>query len=307
LSVAIGDQIYYFGGQTEVKIDKSCAVIHIFNTKSNTWTRIDTKPPKEECSILNGVAVNSNIWILSGLHWVCFDTVKGEWLDVALQLESRSYNSATYHSFAVLNDVILYYDGPRDLEEKSVVCLDTQAKSLHAQLAAYGDIPHERAYVTAIAIAENLVFMYLPYDTWSDDRAARLGELFYYDTKHVKWARVDQKNRPKKDLQYIGLSGHHLVFLQRTYEGMQNVAWTLDLRTHEWTTHPLNGSENQKTFIRCATLVNNQIYCWMNDGQLIVVDISGVNDEQGQQILQQVVAKARELLAAIKVRFPNSF
>jgi hypothetical protein len=301
LSVALGDKIYFFGGDIaydEVTTDVSCGVIFIFDVTSNVWTEINTTPPREKCSnTLRGVAVGTNIWVLESCYnyyyWHIFDTIQLRWHDTSVQLDERT---VSHHSFVVMDNKIIYYDNAMD-SDMNVVVLDTRNKTLHPQPLGYGNLPYEREDPLIVALDHETLFMYAPH-RYDVARAKKYGEMFYYDMKACKWARADTSKKQKRIdayMTYLGQFGHVLLF-----NGHGMVLWTLDLRSFTWKNYAIGepGAAPQ-VHLNAMTLKGDKIYCCMSDGQMHAV---GLEMATRQQIMTGVIARAKEKLAAVKVK-----
>jgi hypothetical protein len=310
LAIAVEDNIYYVGGRAEgnISLNELCgAVIHVFNTQSDTWSKIESLPPRKCGEIyIYGTAIGKDIWIHDQGCWICFDTVKKAWNKVVLESNgSISFAQSLYLSaIGVIGNSMYYYDGNHNTFEKKVYQLDTvtHQNCSTTDQEGFGEHPQERHETYMFAISDDILVLYAPYASYERKKAIKYGELFYYDIKEGKWARVKElQNDPTINLYayyFCGIIGTSLYFVP-TRDSNPNEWWTLDLATNSWVKKIVTGDATK--YAKYATIVGNKVYCWMSDGQMTVVDVGNMpsNDEQ-KRLNEQLAQMARAALSAIK-------
>ncbi len=309
LAIPVGDNIYYYAGRAEGNIcleEITGSVFHVFNTKSASWSKIETTSPRKNCGdiFIYGTAVGTDIWINDHGGWLCFDTVKQQWRKVDLPGATDLWGSLHLSSIGVIGQSLYYYDGNHNSFEKKVYQVNTSTSQISTSAQeGFGEHPQERHEMYMLALSDDILVLYAPFASYEKEKAAKHGELFYYDLKETKWARVKElKNNPSLNLYaytYVGRIGSSLYFAP-TRDTDPNEWWALDLATASWKKKIVEG-DKPKEFANYATVVGDKIYCWMSDGKMTVIDVNNM-PSQKRQIDEQLAQEARAALSHIKVR-----
>ncbi len=268
---------------------------------------METTPNKHfsEISLCSAV-IGNNIWIYDSGAWQCFDTVQKEWLKLDLR-SSKSFACSLHpQSLGIIGESIYFYDGNHNSFEKKVYQLNSVTKQFSSSEGeGFGEHPQERHDTFVLALSNDILLLYAPCESYERDKAEKIGELFYYDLKEAKWARVKQSmnNNPNLNFYahyYSGRIGSSLIFFP-TRSSNPNTIWSFNLDTMTWEAKTIEGDST--LFVNYATIVGDKIYCWMSDGQMNVIDVKGMpSQEEQRQIDERLANVAREALSAIQVR-----
>lgn len=307
LAKAVAHKIYYFGGRgsNNEEIDEmSLAVIHIFDTETYLWEQVNVEAPRNNCGeiFLYASVIGTDIWVMDEKWVYCFDTLVKNWkkLDEKVTKIGMWKGNINPNEIAVVEGKMYIYNSNCNSIDNEMWCVDTSEEVIVAMGEAIGDVPGRRDEVFLYGINEDLIVLFAPCD---EGEVEERGEVFYFSVKENKWARENKRegylDHNCNSCVSCGRIGAFLVFVgeQSWDEKSFNSIYVHDLMKMNWSRIIVEGNAPEH-MSHTATLVGNKIYCWMENGDMNVIEI---DVEEKLQNDESLIAKGKELLSKIKV------